>query len=76
MENKEIVIDENLSFEAAMARLEEIAQKLESGRAPLDESMKYYEEGIRLINFCRRRIGEARQKVVELGADGGQSGAN
>lgn len=72
MDNKENATE--LSFEAAMARLEEISQKLESGRAPLDESMKYYEEGVKLIAFCRSKLADARQKVVDLGA--GAAGEN
>ena len=70
MENKEI--PEGLTFEAAMTRLEEIARTLESGRAPLDESMKYYEEGVKLIAFCREKLADARQKVVDLGAGGAE----
>ena len=58
------------TFESAMERLGEIAEKLESGKAPLDESMKYYEEGIRLVAFCRGKIAQARKRVVELGSDG------
>ncbi len=61
-----------LSFEQAMARLTEIVSKLEGGDAPLDESLKLFEEGAGLIAGCQRRLDEAEQKVVKLrkGADG------
>lgn len=38
--------DKELSFEAAMSRLEEIVRSLESGTAPLDESLTMFEEGV------------------------------
>lgn len=65
-DNKEI------SFEKAMERLGEIVARLESGEAPLDESLKIFEEGASLIAECQRRLDEAEQKVVRLrkGQDG------
>lgn len=52
-----------LSFEAAMSRLEEIARRLENGQATLDESLALYEEGIALIRFCNEKLIHAEQKV-------------
>lgn len=49
-----------LSFENAMERLEVIASMLESGDFTLDEALKLYEEGVKLIGVC-----EARLKNVE-----------
>ena len=40
---------EKLTFEAAIARLEEIVRALESGSAPLDESLALFEEGVGLV---------------------------
>ena len=53
----------DLSFEAAMSRLEEIARRLENGKATLDESLALYEEGIALIRFCNEKLVHAEQKV-------------
>ena len=53
----------DLSFEAAMSRLEEIARRLENGKATLDESLTLYEEGIALIRFCNEKLVHAEQKV-------------
>jgi len=50
-------------FEVALARLEEIVQKLEKGDLPLDESLKYFEEGIKLARICNKRLEEAERKV-------------
>ena len=62
----------NLSFEQALARLEETVRRLESGNAPLDESLSLFEEGIALVKLCNGKLDAAEQKVVKLklGDDG------
>ena len=47
---------EELSFEAALARLEEIVRLLERGEAPLDQSIELYQEGDRLRRHCEARL--------------------
>lgn len=54
------------TFEKAMARLEQIVATLESGRCPLDDSMKLFEEGTRLTAYCAKLLREAEQKIVKL----------
>lgn len=58
------------TFEKAMARLEQIVATLESGRCPLDDSMKFFEEGTRLTAYCAKQLQEAEQKIVKLTASG------
>ena len=60
------------SFEEKMKRLEEIATSLEKGDAALEDSLKLFEEGTKLIAECSRQLETAEQKVVKLmkGADG------
>lgn len=60
------------SFEQAMERLEEIVSAMESDRMPLDEMVGSYEEGMKLLQICRQRIENARQRIetISLGADG------
>ena len=53
-------------FEEALTRLEEIVRKLECGDLSLDESLKAFEEGIRLSGFCSRKLDEAERKVEVL----------
>ncbi len=60
MENKE------LSFEEAIARLEELVSALENGKAPLDESLKLFEEGVALVAGCKKQLDDAEQKVKLL----------
>ncbi|MDP2107600.1 MAG: exodeoxyribonuclease VII small subunit [Rhodocyclaceae bacterium] len=51
------------SFEAALQELESIVQTLEGGGAPLEESLKAYERGTGLLNFCQTTLGQAEQKI-------------
>ena len=55
-----------LSFEAALSRLEEIVRRLESGAAPLDESLALFEEGVGLVKLCNARLDRAEQRVKLL----------
>ena len=57
---------DNLSFEAALARLEETVRLLESGNVPLDDSLSLFEEGIALVKLCNGKLDAAEQKVVKL----------
>jgi exodeoxyribonuclease VII small subunit len=55
-----------IKFEKALARLEEIVRKLEQGDLPLEQSLKLFEEGIRLSRICNTRLEEAERKVEIL----------
>ncbi len=56
-------------FEAALSRLEEIVQELEKGDIPLDQSLKLFEEGIKLSRICNRQLEDAERKVEILMKD-------
>ncbi len=58
-----------VKFEQAMARLKAIVGELEKGDLPLDESLKIFEEGIRLSKNCLRVLEEAERKVEVLVQD-------
>src|SRR5690606_8962397 len=62
----------SLSFEAALEQLEQIVQKLESGRAPLAESIAIYERGEALKAHCETllRTAEARIEKITLSREG------
>lgn len=53
-------------FEASLARLEEIVKKLETGDLPLEQSLKLFEEGVKLARACNKRLEEAERKVEVL----------
>jgi exodeoxyribonuclease VII small subunit len=65
-----------LSFEAALKRLEEIVRRLETGEASLDESILLYGEGDRLRQQCEARLqaAQARIEKIQLGRDGQPGG--
>ena len=67
---------QQLSFEAALKRLEEIVRKLESGEASLDESIDLYSEGDRLKQQCETRLQAAQARIerIQFGRDGSPSG--
>jgi exodeoxyribonuclease VII small subunit len=54
------------SFEAALKHLEEIVQRLEKGDLALEESLKLYEEGIKLSRLCHAKLEEAEGKIEML----------
>ena len=58
--------DAELSFEQALTNLEEIIQRMESGEAPLDSLVKNYQNGLKMLNFCRRKIEAAEMKIKEV----------
>ena len=55
-----------VKFEQAMARLETIVNELEKGDLPLDDSLRIFEEGIRLSKTCLKMLEEAERKVEIL----------
>lgn len=57
---------EDMTFEAALARLESIVRMLESGNAALDESLSVFEEGIALVKMCNEKLEAAEQKIKIL----------
>jgi exodeoxyribonuclease VII small subunit len=53
-------------FEAAMAELEAIVERLEQGDLPLEESLKQFERGVELTRACQAALKQAEQKVKVL----------
>lgn len=55
-----------VDFEKALAQLEKQVHLLESGELTLEESLKAFEDGIRLTRDCQQALSEAEQKVQLL----------
>ena len=53
-------------FEDALEKLEDIVRKMESGDMPLDEALKSFEEGIKIIRFCSSKLEETERRVEML----------
>ncbi|MBF8263915.1 MAG: exodeoxyribonuclease 7 small subunit [Parachlamydiales bacterium] len=54
------------TFESAFERLEQILEKMNTGKTPLDESLKLFEEADQLIRHCSQKLTFAEQKVETL----------
>jgi exodeoxyribonuclease VII small subunit len=67
---------ESLSFEQALKELETIVARLESGDAPLDESIALYARGETLRGHCEARLKHAQERIekITLAPDGSPSG--
>ena len=67
---------DQLSFEAALAELEQIVRSLEAGSAPLDTSIELYQRGDRLKRHCEARLTSAQERIdqIKLGPDGQPAG--
>lgn len=57
---------EELTFEAALGRLESIVEAMEGGQMPLEQMLARYEEGMKLAALCARKLAEAELKVQQL----------
>lgn len=59
------------SFESSLEQLQQTVKKLESGELSLEQSLKCFEEGIRLTRLCQQQLQSAEQKVeLLMKADG------
>ena len=66
MKNENI---ENITFEDALKRLEEIVRLLEGGDTALDVSLDLYEEAVSLVKICNSKLDSAQQKVTMLNSN-------
>ena len=57
---------ENMTFDASMQRLEQIVRTMERGDAPLEESLKLFQEGTELVRSCGKLLEEAELQVKKI----------
>ncbi|MDW8344207.1 MAG: exodeoxyribonuclease VII small subunit [Verrucomicrobiae bacterium] len=55
-----------MTFHQAMQRLEAVVSEMESAELPLEELLRKYEEGTRLLRFCNEKLNEAQKKIEIL----------
>ena len=60
---------DELTFEQALARLEEIVRQMEEGEVALEQSLSLFEEGVSMSKLCANKLQQAEQRVVKLIAD-------
>jgi exodeoxyribonuclease VII small subunit len=58
-----------MKFEEALNKLEDIVDKLEHQELNLDEALNLYEEGIKLVKFCNKKLSEIERKIEVLVKD-------
>ena len=61
--------EKEIKFEDALAKLEAVVNRLESGELPLDESLRLFEEGVHLTKVCAHRLEEAERRIAILKKD-------
>ena len=64
--NKTADSDPNLSFEQALANLEDIIHQMESGKAPLESLVNHYQTGVKMLKLCRKKLSSAEMKIKEV----------
>ena len=63
---KKAIKPEEMTFEQAVERLEEIVSLMESGETDLDSMVKLFEEGRELVDICNKKLTEIERKVEKL----------
>lgn len=72
-ENQEINRQaEDYKLEDAMRRLDEVTQALDRENADLEEALRLYEEGVRLVAICNKKLEDAERKIqmLKINAEG------
>jgi len=62
----ELAREKELTFEEALGKLEAVVQALEGGNLKLEEALDYYQEGIKLVRFCREQLNKFEHKLQIL----------
>jgi len=55
--------ENNLNYEKAIEKLEEIVEKLEEGGLSLEKSLAKFEEGVKLVKYCSKELNKAEEKI-------------
>ena len=61
---------ENITFEEALAKLQNAVNKLENGEIKLDEAFNMFEEGIKYARICEEKLSSIENKVAKIVKDG------
>lgn len=56
----------DMTYEIALKKLEDIVEKIENGDLTLDENIKLFEEGVKLSDFCSKCLNEAELKIKDI----------
>ncbi|BDG46577.1 MULTISPECIES: exodeoxyribonuclease VII small subunit [Parageobacillus] len=64
--------EKELTFEEAMAKLEEIVEKLEEGNVPLEQAISFFQEGMKLSKFCHDKLQNVEKQMEYILREDGQ----
>ncbi|MBO8168206.1 MAG: exodeoxyribonuclease VII small subunit [Thermoanaerobacteraceae bacterium] len=64
--------EKELSFEAAVEKLEAIVKKLEEGDVTLEEALESFQEGVAMLQHCNKRLAEVEAKMNVLLDESGE----
>ncbi len=71
MSEEEIDVEE-MSFQEAIEKLEEINDKLEMNKASLEEAIRMYELGMKLVEHCSKKLEEAEGEIKKISEENGE----
>jgi exodeoxyribonuclease VII small subunit len=63
--------EKTVDFEKSLERLEAIVEEMESGNLSLEQMIKHFEEGSKLVTLCSGKLNEVEQKIEKLVKKGG-----
>jgi exodeoxyribonuclease VII small subunit len=66
-----IMAEKTVDFEKSLERLEAIVEEMESGDLSLEQMIKHFEEGSKLVTLCSGKLNEVEQKIEKLVKKGG-----
>ncbi|GLH65012.1 MULTISPECIES: exodeoxyribonuclease VII small subunit [Bacillaceae] len=64
--------EKELTFEEAMAKLEEIVEKLEEGNVPLEQAISFFQEGMKLSKLCHDKLQHVEKQMEYILREDGQ----
>lgn len=66
------MVEKTVDFEKSLERLEAIVEEMESGELSLEQMIKHFEEGSKLVTLCSGKLNEVEQKIEKLVKKGGE----
>ncbi len=57
---------EEITFEEALSKLENLVRELEAGKIKLDDAVASYEQAVALKNFCEKKLNDAKLKIEKI----------
>ena len=65
-------MEQNLSFEESLEKLEEIVNKLENGDVPLDDAIEEFKNAMDLVKVCNKKLEVAEESIAKIVQDNGE----